>query len=105
MGNYFFGGGADLNVSINEIYPKQGLDFSEKKQIGYDTNGPAGRIVFKQLDNGNITAKPDRFDFDPQDWGVRDPGGFPYIKEVSTRIGSMLPGEPYNINFEGQITH
>jgi len=96
-------GGQDLNVSINEVY-QQGLNFGGRNEIGYDTNGPAGQIVFQQLENGNIIAKPDTFDFDAQPWGVRDPGGFPYIKEISTRVGAMLPGTPYNINFEGQIT-
>jgi len=103
MGNYFFGGGQDLNVSVNDVYPQHGLNFGGSNQIGYDTDGPAGRIVFEKLGNGNIIANPDRFDFDSQQWGIRDPGGFPYPKEVSTRVGAMLPGTPYNINFEGQI--
>jgi hypothetical protein len=104
MGNYFFGGGEDLNVSINEVYPEQGLDFGGRTQIGYDTNGPAGRIVFQQLENGNTIALPDTFDFDPRPWGERDPGGFPYSKEFSTRVGAMLPGTSYKIHFKGQIT-
>ena len=63
---YVFGGEQDLNVSINEVYPQQGLNFGGRNEIGYDTNGPAGQITFQQLENGNIIARPDTFDFDPQ---------------------------------------
>jgi hypothetical protein len=39
---------------------------------------------------GTLGAKPDKYDFDSQPWGVRSFGA-----EVSTRLGSLLPGKPY----------
>ena len=106
LSHYVFGGGKDLSVSINAIYPKGGLqpsDFSgPNNTVGRDTNGPAGNVTFYN-NNGEVGAYNDPFDFDPKPWGVRDPNGFPYLKEFSTRVGSWLPGTPYDIRFEGQV--
>jgi len=48
--------------------------------------GTNGHVQF----SGSIAAQSDKFDFDPNPWGQRDPGGFPYSKEISTRIGATL---------------
>ncbi len=104
MWHYTFGDGP-LHVPIEEIYPENGLkqsDFDSNNKKGIDTNGPSGNVTF-ECKKGDISAAPDDFDFDPKPWGVRDPNGFPYIKELSTRIGSYIPGSPYPIIFDGTI--
>ena len=104
MWHYFFGEGQDISISIKEVYHGEPVTFNSKNRAGFDTNGPVGRIVLERQEYGNIVALPDRFDFDPRPWGERDPRGFPYPKEVSTRIGEKLPGQPFYTRFEGQVT-
>jgi len=82
--------------------------------LGFDVGGAPGRIVLRLSGNivcdeqchcsfqGGIGADDDPWDFDPQPWGVRDPGGFPYPKEFSTRVGQRLPGAPFTTRFTGR---
>jgi uncharacterized protein RhaS with RHS repeats len=106
VSHYVSGGGQDMHVPINDIYPKGGLkssDFSgPNNTVVIDTHGPAGNVTFYHKD-GKIGAYPDPFDFDPKPWGVRDPNGLPYLKEISTRIGAWLPGKSYDIIFDGTV--
>ncbi|WP_156920883.1 hypothetical protein [Fundidesulfovibrio putealis] len=105
MWHYFVGEGAPIIANIEDVYHGEPVVFNDKNRTGFDTHGPVGRIVLERLENGDIVAKPDVFDFDKQEWGERDPGGFPYPKEVSTRIGALLPGTPFETRFEGTISH
>jgi len=104
MWHYFVGEGTPIVANIEDVYHGEPVVFNDKNRAGFDTHGPVGRIVLERLENGDIVAKPDVFDFDKQEWGVRDPDGFPYPKEVSTRIGALLPGTPFETRFEGNIS-
>lgn len=46
--------------------------------------------------SGNLRPAPDYYNFDPQPPGVRS-----FFGEVSTRIGSMLPGKPFRVQIDG----
>ncbi len=82
--------------------------------LGLDVGGAPGRVVLRLSGNivcneqchcsfqGGVGADDDPWDFDPQPWGVRDPGGFPYPKEFSTRVGQRLPGAPFTTRFTGR---
>jgi RHS repeat-associated protein len=110
MSNYMFGDGKDMVTNICDIYPEEGFtldDFCKDGEIvpllTYDTNGPHGSVDFYLDEFGKIRALPNDWDFDHKPWGVRDPEGFPYPKEVSTRIGSHIPGDPFTVYFIGSI--
>jgi hypothetical protein len=59
---------------------------------GVVTAQSSGSYNFK----GALSALNDRYDFNPQPWGVRT-----IPAEISTRFGAMLPGRPYGIEFVG----
>jgi hypothetical protein len=84
------------------------------RALGFDTNGVPGRavarlkgVLAKNPDgswgfSGCVTIDDDPWDFDPQDWGERDPEGFPYENEVKTRFGyDALSGTPFTVRFTG----
>jgi hypothetical protein len=96
----------------------QGASMSFFSELGYDTGQAPGRIVLiltgaidcsevcgrpSCVFKGHISARDDPWDFDEAKWGERDPGGFPYWKELKTRFGErFLPGVPFTTRFIGQ---
>jgi RHS repeat-associated protein len=82
--------------------------------LGVDVGGAPGRVTLELSGNivcdeqchcsfqGGIGIGDDRWDFNPEPWGVRDPEGFPYPKEFSTRVGQRLPGAPFTTRFTGR---
>ena len=111
LGPESFPGFSDaINSGVSQLFTSE---------LGYDTGDAPGRIVLTLTGSikcqdacgqsvcnfvGKVGAKDDPWDFDKQPWGVRDPRGFPYLKEFSTRVGAALPGVPFTTRFTGPRT-
>jgi hypothetical protein len=82
--------------------------------LGFDVGGAPGRVVLDLGGSiicdekcncrfeGSIGIGDDLWNFNPRPWGERDPGGFPYPKEFSTRVGQRIPGVPFTTRFTGR---
>lgn len=92
-------GTPDGQYAINDTLGLQTDSLNARAAYGRVTLQLQGALTVSQGSysfSGRLSAAPDKYDFDPQPWGVRTPMG-----EVSTRAGALLPGRSFNNVFVG----